>query len=222
MNAEQVNPELEFKRLYAYASGLYPSDKTRDDSIPSYWGLLKRYPMPVLREAFRRACTSSPQFFPSAVRVRECAEAASKSATLARPDYSRPALPEGREFVPALGAGHEEWIAQGANDGERLARLWQVESKHHGWDRGGHMPHEIGARRFQELSKLLDKVGSRTAPTSGRRSTVSDSQSPATGSSTSPRSSESSAARLSHGEGCVCELCFGGVMQRAVEAGVVR
>jgi hypothetical protein len=169
---------------------------------------------------FKRAVSSSPDFFPSAARVRECAEAANKTAQLPRAP-ARELLDGKREYVPAIGAGHEEWVAEGANEGERLARLWHVESKHHGWDRGVPMPEEVGKRRFQELSVLISRVGSKTAATSGSPPTGSALLSTASGSSASPQSRGSSAGGLSHGGDCVCELCMPKVMRRAGEAGLL-
>ena len=225
--ARPPSAEEDFRRTFAYATGLYPNPGTHEGSCASYWGMLKRYPLEIIKTAFGRAVHSSPEFFPSAVRVRECAEAASKTATLARPDYSRPAI-ESREFVPAVGAGHDEWISEGVNAFEQLGRFWQVESKANGWDRNVIMPQTDGLRRWREFwatwNKTADKsmhLDSSPATTSGMHQAGSVSPSPASGLNVSQPSSESSVGGLSHGDGCVCELCMPSVMARARLAGVM-
>ena len=148
---EPTQGELEFKILFTQAAGMYPSSGGHEGSLPAYWAHLKRYPLPVLREAFRRACGSSAEFFPSAVRVRECADAASKTAALPRAQPERPLLEGKREYVPPIGAGAEQWVNEATGRFERLARTWMVESKHKGWDRNVEMPHEDGQRRLKEF-----------------------------------------------------------------------
>lgn len=150
MSEQQQSTEVEFKRIFAHAIGLYPGAGAHEGSGSAYWQFLRRYPLPVLREAFRRAVLGSPEFFPSAVRVRECAEAAAKTDALHAAPAARQ-LEAPRGYVPAIGAGAEEWINEASNPFDRLARHWQVESKAKGWDRGREMPHEDGLRRLKEF-----------------------------------------------------------------------
>jgi hypothetical protein len=215
--------EQEFQRVFTNATSLYANPGVHEGSASAYWQHLKRYPTTAVKAGFGRAVKSSPDFFPSAERVRECAEAAAKTASLVKPDYTRPALPERREFVPAIGAGHEAWVNEGTNALERLGRTWQVESKHEGWDHGKPMSEERGQQRFKEFWAAWAKTeqeakekraASRTAPTSGTRQAVSASPSTGNGSSASPQSSASSGARRSHGAGCVCEACFAALMRQ--------
>jgi hypothetical protein len=187
--------------MFSHAIGIYPGARESEANWSAYWGFLKRYPVPVLREAFRRACLSSPEFFPSAVRVRECAEASAKTAKLGAGAVPTSHQLEGpREHVPLIGFGAEEWVNEAKNDGERLARTWQVESKQKGWDRGVEMPHEDGQRRFRELSKVLEKIGSSPAPTNGAHQTGNGSSLTGSGSSESQRSTTSSADEQSDGD----------------------
>lgn len=225
MNAEQTRVdenEAKFREMFAYATGLYANPGTHEGSCASYWGFLRRYPFETLRKAFKRAVDSSPEFFPSAARVRECADSVEKTAQLAKPDYSRPAL-MAKEFVPAIGAGHEQWVNEGANDLEKLGRMWQVESKAKGWDRGTQMPESDGLRRWKEFWATWDHMSaSKTSRTSGMHQAGNVSLSTANGSSASRPSNGSSVATQSHGEGCACETCFAGVMSKAAQAGILR
>lgn len=219
--------EAEFVKLFANATSLYPNAQMHEGSGSAYWKHLRRYGMPVLKSALRNAVRSSPDFFPSAERVRECADAASKTAQLVRPP-ERPALPPAhREYVPPIGAGAEEWVTEAKTACEKLARMWQVESKTHGWDRGAEMPTETGKRRLSELLAAFEsqaktaeerRRGSRRASTSGEPTTASGSESvPNTSSELQQSAGSSAKSKPSHGGSCVCELCFVDVMDKVAE-----
>lgn len=215
---ETQNVELEFKRMFAHALGLYPNSGGHEGSAASYWQFLRRYPLPVLRNAFRRACLSSPEFLPSAVRVRECAEAAARTVAGLPPPERKSLPPGGREYVPPVGAGAEEWINEAPNRFERLGRMWACESKLRGWDRTGEVPQENGERRWKELWALWDQG---TESMNGQRQTGNGSASARSGSSGSRQSAGSSPAPgLSHGDGCVCEECMPVVMRLAEGVGL--
>lgn len=150
--------EMAFKKLFGQATALYPGAAAHEASLPAYWSFLRQYSPRVLREAFRRACVASPEFFPSAVKVKECAEAAAKTQASARLAVPPSRQIEGRkEYVPPIGGGAEQWIAEAQNEFERLARMWQVESKELRLDPERDPPPEIGQRRFKEFWALWEK-----------------------------------------------------------------
>lgn len=199
--------EMEFKKLFLHAAGLYPGSQTHEGTAASYFAHLRSFPDSVLRVAFREACKGSPQFLPTAPKIREHAERVAKSAVAARVPPSRQ-LEGPREYVPPVGAGAEEWVNAATSPGEKLARLWSVESKAAGWDRAGQVPEEVGRARWKQLLAVLN--GSHQETTNGPRQTGTAGESAPNGSRHTPGSGTSSGGGLSHGADCVCETCFAG------------
>lgn len=127
--------------------------------------------------------------------------------------------------IPVIQEMQQKWIADAKSPFEKLARLWQCESRTLGIRPHDATPPEIFTRRMRQLWQVWEKWesgGYRSQPTSGAPETASASPSLASGLSASQPSTASSVGERSHGAGCVCEQCFNGVMSRASRAGVLR
>lgn len=152
-----------FTAYLAQAATLYPGFSMPATTARAYFDYLKRYSLPSVKTAIRKAIDQSPERMPAAPVMREIAEVEEKAAHARRNDPKTPVshqLGEARWVgVPKTLHGQQEYVkAAGEDKYETLARIWECESVRRGDHPTGSIPQEDGARRMRQINQLVGNI----------------------------------------------------------------
>lgn len=150
----------------------YPSFKPSGEdfkrTLKAYFEALLDSPFDVVRGALMRAPNPDyyPDYFPSVGQLqRVCRDVQREKATeqtsqqrLAREHAEDESESGRRQRIPTTDEGQRAYIEGGANDFEKLGRVWECESKRRGIKSWEMTPGDVSKRRFSDFWALWDRV----------------------------------------------------------------
>ena len=89
----------QFQKALARMFALYPSASTNETTFAAWFSYLAAYEIGLVAMALDKAMDGSPEFIPTAPRVREHCQSIAKT-NWARPNLDLPALPEAEVELP--------------------------------------------------------------------------------------------------------------------------
>ena len=155
--------EQNFVAAMAYLKTSYPGYRPTDQewtkTLRVYRDALSSYPLEVIGKACRRAPKAFPQWFPNAGQVRQICEAEMRPIRERQKEIpNQRQLPAPRtRLLPHNESGWEKYIDAAPNRFERLARLWECESKKIGIKPDDRTPDGISKRRWKDFWALWAK-----------------------------------------------------------------
>jgi len=128
--------------------------------VKVYGAVLTRIPRECVADVIRRAHSTHQKWAPT---VGELGEIANLSHADWQRNSARPPTPPDRQLperiIPTRD-GREAYVQAGGTDFEKLARLWECESRELQLQPNNPCPQEVGGRRMRQLGKILDRVKS--------------------------------------------------------------
>jgi len=169
-----------FSNLMDGLRALYPAlfrmkidEKARRDH--AFWQKMQRYDAPTIKRACDLASERHPDRFPTAGQLIACCKDAMAEARRETAQHDEHASSEGEDAEIMAAVKHrrdtiiprdkeEQWRwCQGARSPyERLARIWECESKNNGWAPDKPSPRGVGERRMAEFQELMADLDRKT------------------------------------------------------------